>query len=149
MKVDKMIEKLIKKTVYVIDPLPTKVSKKSRGQFFEIEKFWHESGGAKKICRKFERIILKLNCYYDMEVKFRGKCTKNPAPKKMQAWIRKCVSGKKDYMNILLNNGEAMIILNEDDTILSIYNPDETLLTLLEKLAAAEGLFVRKIWDVQ
>lgn len=52
-------------------------------------------------------------------------------------------------MNILLNDGEAMIILNEDDTILSVYNPDETLLALLEKLAAAEGLFVRKIWDVE
>ena len=149
MKVDKMIEKLIKKTVYVIDPLPEKVSKRSRGQFLAIEDFWHESGEAKKICRKFERIILKLNCYYDMVVKFKGKCTKNPAPKKLQSWIRKCVSGRKDFMNILLNDGEAMIILNEDDTILSIYNPDETLLALLEKLAAAEGLFVRKIWDVQ
>ena len=59
------------------------------------------------------------------------------------------MSGKKDFINILLNDGEAMIILNEDDVILSVYNPDETLLSLLEKLAAAEGLFVRKIWDVQ
>ena len=84
-----------------------------------------------------------------MYFKFKRKCTKNPSPKKMQSWIRKCVSGKKDYMNILLNDGEAMIILNEDDTILSVYNPDETLLALLEKLAAAEGLFVRKIWDVE
>ncbi|OUO27526.1 hypothetical protein [Eubacterium sp. An3] len=149
MKADKMIEKLIKKTVYVVDPLPEKVPKKSRGQYFEVEYFWHESGEAEKICRKFERIILKLNCYYDMDVKFKGKCTKNPSPKKMQSWIRKCVSGKKDYMNILLNDGEAMIILNEDDTILSVYNPNETLLALLEKLAAAEGLFVRKIWDVE
>ena len=39
MKIDKMIEKLIKKTVYVVDPLPEKVSKKSRGQFLEIENF--------------------------------------------------------------------------------------------------------------
>ena len=147
MKADKMIEKLIKKTVYVVDPLPEKVPKKSSGQYFEVEYFWHESGEAEKICPKFERIILKLNCYYDMDVKFKRKCTKNPSPKKMQSWIRKCVSGKKDYMNILLNDGEAMIILNEDDTILSVHNPDETLLALLEKLAAAEGLFVRKIWD--
>ena len=63
MKADKMIEKLIKKTVYVVDPLPEKVPKKSRGQYFEVEYFWHESGEAEKICRKFERIILKLNCY--------------------------------------------------------------------------------------
>ena len=52
-------------------------------------------------------------------------------------------------MNILLNDGEAMIILNEDDTILSVYNPDETLLALLEKLAAAVGLFVRERWEVE
>ena len=149
MKIDKMIEKKKKKTVYVVDPLPEKVSKKSRGQFLEIENFWHESGEAKKICRKFERIILKLYCYYDIEVKFKGTCTKNPSPKNLQTWIRKCVSGKKDFINILLNDGEAMIILNEDDVILSVYNPDETLLSLLEKLAAAEGLFVRKIWEVQ
>lgn len=149
MNIDKMIEKLIKKSVYVIDPLPEKVPRNSRGQFLEVENFWHESGEAEKICRKFERIILKLNCYYDMQIKYKGKCTKNPTPKKIQTWIRKCVSGKKEYMNILLNDGEAMIILNEDDTILSVYNPDDTLYSLLEKLAAAEGLFVRKIWDIE
>src|SRR5699024_12639207 len=56
-----------------------------------------------------------------------------PISKKLQTWIRKCVSGKKDYMNILLNDGEAMVILNEDDTILSIYNPDKRLLSLIDR----------------
>ena len=149
MKVDKMIDKLIKKSVYVIDPLPEKVPKDSRGQYLTIENFWHEGSEAKKICRKFERIIFKLNCYYDMDVKFRGTCTRNPEPKKLQTWIRKCVSGKKYYMNIQLNKGEDVVILNKDDTILSIYNPDKRLLSLIERLSAAEGLFVRQIWEDQ
>ena len=38
--------------------------------------------------------------------------------------------------------GNALIVSDPDDTYLTVYNPDETLLALIGRTAAGEGLFV-------
>ena len=43
---------------------------------------------------------------------------------------------------VLLRDEKTLITLNRDDTGMTVYNPPEKLLRRLEKLAAAEGLFV-------
>lgn len=47
-------------------------------------------------------------------------------------------------MNILIESENAMIIVNGDDIYMSLYNPNDKLMDLIEKLAVAEGLFVWK-----
>ena len=58
-----------------------------------------------------------------------------------------CAEGEKDYMNILLEEGESMVIVNGDDLYLSLYGPSEELLELVRALAGAAGLFLWKTRD--
>ena len=52
---------------------------------------------------------------------------------------------EKDYINILIESENTMIAVSGDDLYMSIYNPNDKLMDLIEKLAGAEGLFV---WEV-
>jgi hypothetical protein len=47
-------------------------------------------------------------------------------------------------MNILIESENAMLTVNVDDLYMVIYNPNDKLMDLIEKLALAEGLFVWK-----
>ena len=77
--------------------------------------------------------------------------TRNPAPEQFAAWISDCGSGQ-GFINILTeddlseNAGEcrSLLQLDSSDTHMTIYNPDEKLLRLAGKLAAAEGMH---LWE--
>ena len=148
MDIGAVMEQLLERPVYVIDFLPMRVGENGHGQFYEIEDYWYGSNLSKEIYRKFLRILLKLNCYYDMDVVRDGNNANrvhNPEPGDFVRWVAGCTMGEqKGYLNILLNGDAAMILLNGDDLSLSVYGPEETLCNLLGQLAAAEGLFFWK-----
>ncbi len=60
--------------------------------------------------------------------------------------MEKCTGSQKDYLNILIDQERAMVILNGDNLYLSVYDPDLRLRQLLQDLAACEGLF---FWQPQ
>ena len=70
---------------------------------------------------------------------------KNPPPETLTAWVMECTQGEKDYMNILLEGGESMVIVNGDDLYLSLYGPSPELLALMGQLSGAAGLFLWKV----
>ena len=138
------VESCLKKPVFVIDLLPERVPQGSRGQYFSIENYWYDSKTVKKLGGKFFRILLKLNCYCDLDVCLGDEAVRNPEPAKMQAMIRTCRERKRETLWVLVNEDEAMIMLCGDDLFLSVYGPDEKLQQLLGQLSLAEGLF---FWD--
>ena len=58
--------------------------------------------------------------------------------------VEKYYLAPERFLNILLD--DAMILSEPDDTHMTIFNPDEKLLTLVKAIAAGEGLFV---WQPQ
>ena len=70
----------------------------------------------------------------------------NPSPKRLERLVEKCTGSQKDYLNILIDQERAMVILNGDNLYLSVYDPDLRLRQLLQDLAACEGLF---FWQPQ
>ena len=94
--------------------------------------------------RKFLRLLLKLSCYCEFTVSYGPKWEENPSPKRLERLVEKCTGSRKDYLNILIDQGRAMVILNGDDLYLSVYDPDLRLRQLLGQLAASEGLFLWK-----
>ncbi|WP_324823944.1 hypothetical protein [Sinanaerobacter sp. ZZT-01] len=144
-KYDK-IDELLEETCYIVDFLPQRVPKNSEGQYFKIEEYFRKNGEMAKLYQKFADILLKINCYYDFDVSYRGSWTKNPLPEELADWIKECTFGKKDYMNILIEDESTMIVVNGDDLYLSCYNLNEKMKSLLGKLAAAEGLF---LWNTK
>ena len=49
---------------------------------------------------------------------------------------------QEETISIVLHSAESLIVTRPDDLYMTIYNPDEKLLKLLQKLSAGEGLFV-------
>lgn len=136
------IDELINTSCYVIDPLPQRVERDNGGQYFAVEEYFLQPSELKRLYRKFINILLKLNCYYDFQVSYHEGWNKNPSPATLTDWVFQCIDGKKDYMNIVVDHENVMLIVNGDDLYMSLYNPNREFLGLVEKLAGAEGLFV-------
>ena len=126
------ISPLLERPYWVIDFLPEQVKPQSRGQFFTVEQYYLRDEGLRG---KFTNILLKLNCYEDLNVCVNDEWTVNPDPAKLAECVREC-----GHVDILA--GEALITVNNDDTYITIYNPDDEMLELMRRLAGAEGLFL-------
>ena len=129
----KTIEELLNTPYWIIDILPKQVPAGSAGQYFAIEKYLRETQ-LSDIKKKHVNLILKLNCYKDISLDEDKEI--NISPEKIADAIY------KRYVNIMVD--DAMIVSEPEDTYLTIYNPDEDLLTLVRELASGEGMFVWK-----
>lgn len=136
------IEEYLNKPYWVIDILPKQVPADSKGQYFRIEKYFLEHPQIDNIYRKFTNILLKLNCYEDIDVSHDGEeWLTNPAPHELEAALLKCMADKQMFY-IILKSANALITVSEDDTYMTVYNPTEEVLELIGSLASSEGLFL-------
>ena len=136
------IEEYLNNPYWVIDILPKQVPADGKGQYFRIEKFFLEHPQIDNIYRKFTNILLKLNCYEDINVSYDGEdWITNPAPHELEAALLKCMADKQMFY-IILKSANALITVSEDDTYMTVYNPTEEVLELIGSLASSEGLFL-------
>ncbi len=123
------IEELLTKPYWIVDILPMQVPKDSPGQYFVVEKYFRNTQ-MQGIKRRHLNVILKLNCYIDLAIN--GEV--NPPPAK--------IAEKMNTVFIYIVIGDAMILTEPDDTHLTVFNPDESLMKLIASIASSEGLFV-------
>ena len=136
------IEECLNKPYWVIDILPKQVPADSRGQYFKIEKYYLEHPQIDNIYRKITNILLKLNCYEDIDVSHDGdEWIANPAPHELEAALLKCMTDKQMFY-IILKSADVLITVSGDDTYMTVYNPTEEVLELIGSLAGSEGLFL-------
>ena len=135
-----MIDKYLEKPYWVIDILPKQVPINSRGQYFKIAHFYRNEPQYDTFCRKFFNILMKLNCYVDIDAFLHLKeWIHNPAPELLFSWIR-----ERKLLYILLKSLDAMISVDGDDLYMTLYNPTDDLLEFNRTLASSEGLYVWK-----
>ena len=136
------IEEYLNKPYWVIDILPKQVPADSRGQYFRIEKYFLEHPHIDIIYRKFTNILLKLNCYNDINVSHDGdEWITNPAPHELEAALLGSMADKQMFY-IILKSADVLITVSGDDTYMTVYNPTEEVLELIGSLAGSEGLFL-------
>ena len=136
------IEEYLNNPYWVIDILPKQVPADGKGQYFRIEKFFLEHPQIDNIYRKFTNILLKLNCYEDINVSYDGEdWITNPAPHELEAALLKCMADKQ-MLYIILKSADVLITVSGDDTYMTVYNPTEEVLELIRSLACSEGLIV-------
>ena len=136
------IEEYLERPYWVIDILPKRVPADSKGQYFEIEKYFLEHPQIGNIYRKFTNILLKLNCYEDINVSHDGdEWITNPAPHELKAALLKCMADKQ-MLYIILKSADVLIAVSGDDTYMTVYNPREEMTELIRSLAGSEGLFL-------
>ena len=129
------IDELLEKPYWIIDILPSRVPKDSPEQYFAVEAYFLKEQLA-AIKQKHINLVLKLNCYWDISVVLEDEERKNPPPAQLVEIM------KERYVYFLI--GGAMILSEPDDTHLTLFNPDEQLLSFAKALAIGEGLFVWK-----
>ena len=136
------IDSYLEKPYWVIDLLPKQVPLHSPGQYFKIEQYYLSATQRDILCTKFTNIVLKLNCYYDIEVLHpTNGWERNPNPQILAGWIAECVS-RAQIIHFLFETADALLTLSGDDTYMTLYQPPTELLDLVSTLALAEGLFV-------
>ena len=63
-----MIDDYFERPYWIVDILPFQVPADSPGQYFTVEEYYLRKPRWQALRRKYLEILLKLNCYYDMEV---------------------------------------------------------------------------------
>ena len=138
------IEEYLNKPYWVIDILPKQVPADGEGQYFRIEKYFLEHPQIDNIYRKFTNILLKLNCYEDIEVSHDGdEWITNPAPHELETALLGCMADKQT-LYIILESADVLITVSGDDTYMTVYNPTEEAIELIGSLAGSEGM---SIWQ--
>ncbi len=139
---DEAVERLLEEPYHVIDFLPVQVPADSAGQYFAVEAFYREASRRIQMYRKFADVLLGLNCYCGLAVTDGEEWKTNPPPQELYAMVEKCP--ENGFLNILTGNGDSLITLYGGDLYMTLYRASDDLLELTEKLASAQGLFVRK-----
>lgn len=138
------LENYLEKPYWVVDFLPRQVPPNSRGQYFVIEDYFLSHPQIDDLNKKFFHILLKLNCYDDMDVSLNGAIwDTNPAPQEFKTMMTSCIQ-EKSMLHALLRSSDTLLTISGDDTHLTVYHPTKEVLDLLHSLASAEGLHLWK-----
>lgn len=137
-----MIDDFFDKEFWVVDFLPKQVPEKAGGRFFSVEEFYLEPSRYAVMRERFSDILLKLYCYYDLQlfVDDDSEGMFNPEPELLANHIK----DNQGNLCILVGASEGLITLSRDDTHMTVYATSEDLLELIRTLAGAFGLFVWK-----
>ena len=140
---DNLTEEMLEQSCWVIDILPQQVPAESPARYFAVEQFLMTVPQLKELYARFARLLLKLNCYYDLVLGMEEKWAEEPLPEDLWEKIIRCSDG--GYLSLLLPVEKALITLSGGDLYLTLYDPSEELLETVKQLARAEGLFVRLV----
>ncbi|MBQ1839734.1 MAG: hypothetical protein II128_00165 [Atopobiaceae bacterium] len=126
------IDELLETPYWVIDILPKQVPSHGPGQYFAVEEYLLQEPQLSAIKQRHINVVLKLNCYRDISID--EETETNPSPTRIAREMR------ERYVCLMVDG--AMIVSEPDDATMTVFNPNEKLLELLEALASSEGLFV-------
>lgn len=133
---------LLEGPYFVADILPEQVPENSDGRYFAVERYFLRPERLRLLRRGFAEILLKLNCYYDMKVSF-DNCESwdnDPDPEQFAERLEG-LSGNF-FLRAVFESRRVMIDIEPDDTYMTVYDPDLSMMDLIRPLSAAAGLFV-------
>ena len=141
---DCQMETLLEKPGFVIDFLPQQAPGDSQGRFFEVERYFLEGKELRRTAKRFVRIILKLQCYYHLEI-YSGKWMEHMEIRELATYIKQTVLKKKGYIQFLFLEENVLLCLEGNSLNLTVYNPGPEIQKILSELAVSEGMFFRQV----
>ena len=125
---------------WIIDILPEQVPADSPGRYFTVEKYF--LAHLDELSRKFARVLIKLNCYRALQLSTDNEqWTDAFSPEDLDTFFQDSVDTHSPLFIRILPS-DALLTFTGDDHYLTLYAPDDSLLSLLRPLAASEGLFL-------
>ena len=126
------LERILEAPCFILDILLGRVPRRKAKEYAELEKEYLHT---EELEKKFFNVLMKLRCYYDLKIVLPdGEETDDITVADLKESV-----GRK-YLQILVE--DSLIVSDPDDTNLTVYNPDERLLSLLETLCMGEGLYL-------
>ena len=139
-----IIYRLLEKPCYIVDFLPQQVPKGCGRNFFKVENYFLNEYERYGIRDKFVRIILKAMCYYPISV-YCEKWIEQPEPEQVVKIINTITENHSGDMNVVFTSKDVLLQFGWDCLNISVYNPDEEMRILFEKIVTSEGMFWRKV----
>ena len=139
-----LIGELLEGDYMILDVLPSKVPAGSAGQFFAVDRYFREKERLSLLYRRFAELLLRLNCYYDIDVSFDGGeiCEMNPDP---EEFVRSVINvSGSGFLRVIFPMQRSMIDLDHGDTYMTVYCSDVELHEKIGALARSEGFHFRK-----
>lgn len=139
---DDMMGTLLEGPYQVADILPEQVPAESGGQYFAVERYFLQPRRLRALRLRFAEILLRLNCYYAMAVSF-DSCEsweEDPDPERFA--LRLADMSGNEFLRAVFPDRNAMIDIDNCDTFMTVYDPDNAISDKLRCLTQAEGLFL-------
>ena len=95
------------------------------------------------MARKFARILVKLNCYFDMDMHTEG-WHSGVSAERLEKAVRHAVKNSKGGLGLLLTQEQTLICLEGRSLHMTVYQPSSGVREILKPLAQSEGLFWRE-----
>ena len=134
------IEKLLEKPCFVIDFLPKQVPKDSKGQYFEVEQYLLHQYNSDYFYNRFLNVILKIMCYYHIDVKWKG-WHEQPSPQFIAQALKEMMNDRSDTIAIIFPDEETLLVCDWDSLNLAVYNSNSDMQDIMSSIARSEGLF--------
>ena len=144
-----LMARLLEGPFLLADHLPRPVPREAGGRVFALERYFSRPDGAGALRRRFAELLLRLNCYWSMEVSFDACAhwTRDPEP---EDFLRRTEAlAGEDFLRVLYPGPGAMADLEAGELSLTLYAPDETFAETARALAGAAGLFLRPGEDAE
>ncbi|MBQ7750546.1 MAG: hypothetical protein IJR77_04880, partial [Bacteroidales bacterium] len=107
MKDTDFIESLLEKPYWLIDVLPKQVPAGSAGQYFNVERYFLSR--LNEFSRKFARVLIRLNWYYDLTVSTDGESwILNGSPEDLARRFEESAASHTP-LSILIGSDEALV----------------------------------------
>ena len=137
-----MTQELLDMPFRLVDHLPRRVPDDTEGQYFMVDRYFRQKPQLAVLHRRQAKILLRLNCFYDMAVTTDGgeAWEKNPDPERFVSLVDD-LSGA-DFVRALFPSADAMIELCANRTQMTVVCSNENATELIRQLAAAEGMFL-------
>lgn len=142
MRPDQIAENLLEKDYHVADLFPRQVPPERRDAFAAAEQYYLDGSRIHELHEKFFHILVKLGCYYAMQASADNGSTWTTDPE--PAWFLEQFSRKGFRLLVLINQDQALVSAQDEDTCMAVYGADDALIDLLKTLCAAEGLYFWK-----
>ncbi len=139
-KTEEMTERFLQKTYRIIDVLPERVSEDRASQYFVFDDYLRNEDNIKDLHKRFIRLFLKLECYYEMSVSYDLETyEKDPTPDELADRILDL--HQSDRLRVFLSD-LMMIDYDASDSNMTVYGEDAQRPDLLKELVLSEGLFL-------
>ncbi len=140
---DDFIEKMYEESYRIIDIFSKRVTEAFSKQYDAAISYFEKDERLKKIYKDYGEIFLILNCYFDMIVSFKEDAYET-IDEGRDFMDRFTDMNDRGEFKVVFPKENIMIVLDRQDTYMTVYGNDTDFEECLEKLVIAKGYH---LWD--